>query len=84
MFRFSVRELFLITAIVGLVMGWGLDHWKLTAKYRVASDIAHSLEDVLLGDGWKLEWTSDHSNLRGDRATRKAGDGTTSFDTSRD
>ena len=81
MFRFSVRELLLITAVVALVMGWGLDHWDLMAKYRAASAIANSLEHVLVLDGWQLEWTSDHSNLRGYRATRKAGDGTTSFDT---
>jgi len=55
--------LLLITAVVALVLGWGLDRWNLMANYRAASDFAHSLEDVLLGDGWKLEWTSDRSAI---------------------
>ncbi len=30
MFRFTIRELFLLTLVTGLVIGWWLDHSKLS------------------------------------------------------
>ena len=29
MFRFTIRELFLLTLIVALCVGWVVDHWRL-------------------------------------------------------
>ena len=81
--KLSLRELLMLTAIVAMALGWWLDHRQLLAKYRAANDTAYSLQHVLTLDGWKLEWASDHSNLHGERATRRANDGTTSFDTGR-
>jgi hypothetical protein len=28
MFRFTIRETAMLTAIVALALGWGLDHWS--------------------------------------------------------
>jgi hypothetical protein len=30
--RFSIRDLLLVTVIVALVLGWGLDHWRLASR----------------------------------------------------
>jgi hypothetical protein len=30
--RFTIRDLFLVTVIVALALGWVLDHWRLTRK----------------------------------------------------
>jgi hypothetical protein len=32
MFRFSIRELMLVTLVVALVMGWALDHFNVSAS----------------------------------------------------
>ena len=80
MLRFSIRELTLVTLVVAMALGWGLERRQLQAKYRKASDIATSLEHIFTLDGWKLEWTDDHSHLHGERGPRKWGEGVTSFD----
>lgn len=28
--KFSIRDLLLVTVIVALLLGWGLDHWRLS------------------------------------------------------
>jgi hypothetical protein len=33
MFRFTIRELVLLTAVVGLVLGWGIDRWRIIDAY---------------------------------------------------
>jgi len=35
MFRFTIRELVLVTAVVALAIGWAADHWR-TARDRNA------------------------------------------------
>jgi len=79
-FRYSIRELMLVTLAVSMALGWGLERRQLNAKYRKASDKAASLEHIFTLDGWKLEWTADHSHLHGERKPRKSGEGVTSFD----
>ena len=32
--KFSIRELFLVTVIVALVLGWGLDHAQMNHKMQ--------------------------------------------------
>jgi hypothetical protein len=32
MFRFSIRDVLWLTVVVGLAIGWGLDHWRLAHK----------------------------------------------------
>jgi hypothetical protein len=32
--KFSIRDLFLVTVIVALVLGWGLDHWRQEVRHH--------------------------------------------------
>ena len=47
MFRFTIRELVLLTLVVAMGVGWALDHWRLTEAMRV-SDIVW--QDVIARD----------------------------------
>ena len=60
-FRFTIRDLLLLTAIVALTIGWWLDHRKLTRENSVqltvyslahldAKSAAANLERVYFGD----------------------------------
>jgi hypothetical protein len=44
--KFSIRDLFLVTMIVALSVGWGVDHWRQAG----AVDDARFLADVVLND----------------------------------
>ena len=44
--KFSIRDLFLVTLIVALAVGWGVDHWR----HAGAVDDARFLADVALND----------------------------------
>lgn len=39
MFKFSIRELFLLTLVVGLALGWVLERRKLITNNRYLSDM---------------------------------------------
>jgi hypothetical protein len=42
--KFSIRDLFLVTVIVALVLGWGIDHRQQYAKeQQTAKDRDHAL-----------------------------------------
>jgi hypothetical protein len=47
MFRFTIRELVLLTLVVAMGVAWALDHWRLTEAMRV-SDIVW--QDVIARD----------------------------------
>ena len=52
MFRFSIREVLLVTLVIGLGIAWCRDRrdladWKSRAK---------ALEHVVREDGWQIEW----------------------------
>jgi hypothetical protein len=32
--KFSIRDLLLVTVIVALVLGWGVDHWRQAERYN--------------------------------------------------
>ena len=34
MFRFSIRELMLVTLVVAVSVGWAIDHWRPSNIYR--------------------------------------------------
>ena len=40
MFRFSIRELLLVTLVVGVLLGWWLDHRRLGQKAELAENFA--------------------------------------------
>jgi hypothetical protein len=63
MFRFSIRELLLVTVIVAMGLGWWLRERELHAQVEQARDQARKwrggagvLEHVLRGDGCMVEW----------------------------
>jgi hypothetical protein len=35
MFRFSIRELMLLTLVVAVCVGWAIDHWRPGDTYRM-------------------------------------------------
>ena len=77
MFRFTIRELFLLTLVTGLVIGWWLDHSKLSQALTTAKtwrNVAGALEHVLDELGWKSRWDSDAGDVR---VMSKKEDGTT-------
>ena len=73
MFRFSIRELMLVTLVVGLVAGWLLDHgrqaraiesekaWRLRAQTleKEWRLRAGTLETIVVARGWKVLWRED-------------------------
>jgi hypothetical protein len=36
MFRFSIRELMLVTLVVAVSVGWAIDHWRPNPSRKVA------------------------------------------------
>ena len=48
--KFTIRDLFLVTMIVALALGWGIDHWQLSGVKRDAErwrEIALKYRDKL-------------------------------------
>lgn len=43
MFRFSTRDLILVTAITALAIGWAVDHWRLRKKHDRVEQAAYAL-----------------------------------------
>jgi len=56
MFRFSIRELMLVTLVVGLIAGWCLDRHEDRREMNVWKKRAKAFQHVLDKDGWKIEW----------------------------
>jgi hypothetical protein len=64
-FRFSLRELFWLTLVVALALGWVRHEWQHRAELEHANNLAAqwrgaagALEHVLKEDGYGIEW--DH------------------------
>ncbi len=72
MFRFSIRELFLMTAVVALVVGWWVEH---RGKTRASEEAAYQewknrvLEASLLGHGTKVQADGTSVTLTGKEGT---------------
>lgn len=47
MFRFSIRELMLVTLVVALSVGWAIDHWRTNSAYRNAMIRSEAMETKL-------------------------------------
>jgi hypothetical protein len=60
MFRFTIRELLLLTVIVALGIGWALRERQLTVELKSAEEWrgrAGALEDLLREEGWDVAWS---------------------------
>jgi len=52
MFRFTIRELVMLTAIVGLVCGWGTDRYR---SHLAMNSLRHDMRECQ----WRLkQWES--------------------------
>jgi hypothetical protein len=61
MFRFTIRELLLITAVAALGIGWGLRERQLRAKIDDTKCQANVLEYALKETGTIVEWNDERT-----------------------
>ncbi len=55
MFRFSIRELVMLTLVVALSVGWSIDHWRPQNFYRKVEIRNTAMEAGLKLLGYELE-----------------------------
>ena len=68
--KFSIRDLLLVTVIVALAVGWGVDHYRasniffrqLEAKHRRLENHARRMESLLNQYGWEVKQADDFKN----------------------
>jgi len=73
MFRFSIRDVLLVTVIVGLAVGWVADHVSLVSSDKAEAKWAarhETLVNGLRGYGWRVTW----QELAVDPISGKGGD----------
>ena len=58
MFRFTIRDALLVTAIVGLSVGWSLDHWRLVSFTHIWESRTTILAEHLENKGVEVRWTA--------------------------
>ena len=78
MFRFTIRELLLVTLVVAMGIAWGLRENQLRAEAERAlqwRSRAAALEHVLVSLGWRVRWPAlrvdggqDMVHVKSDRA----------------
>jgi hypothetical protein len=59
MFRFTIRELVLLTVVVAMASGWALQYRQLRseqARAKAWRQRAGALEHFLKTDGWRVTW----------------------------
>jgi hypothetical protein len=56
MFRFTIRDVLLLTAIVALAIAWYVDHSKYETDLRHADKVNDLLRDNLASANANLEW----------------------------
>jgi len=57
MFRFSIREIFLVTLIVAMGLGWAIDHRSLCRQLDSWQFRANTWGDHLRDMGWEPTYT---------------------------
>ena len=55
MFRFSIRELMLVTLVVALSVGWAIDHWRPNNPCLKAELRNMTMEEALKLLGYEVE-----------------------------
>jgi len=66
MFKFTIRELLLLTLVVALAIGWWLDHRGYdaqTASLRFEAGMYRYLTKFMESEGYRLIWEDDHNML---------------------
>lgn len=59
MFRFTIRELALVTIIVGLMVGWGIEWSRRNGAWSIVVDTAAVARGLRPGDKVELEVLPD-------------------------
>ena len=67
MFRFTIRELVLLTLVVGLALGWWIDR----ARLRNRAETATVLEAVVDSAGWKVTYDKRGNHVSQINISRK-------------
>jgi hypothetical protein len=68
MFRFTIREIFLLVVIVALALGWWLDHRRMAQGVANAlswKDATGAAESLLKLEGWTIEWNRKTNRMKG-------------------
>ena len=63
--KFSIRELLLITAVVALVIGWGLERYRVTAMRKEMEYLQwqpHALQQTLKNE--RYEFSEDEAGIK--------------------
>jgi hypothetical protein len=66
MFRFTIRELLLLTVIVAMGVGWWIDRSNLAVQAKQAETWRHctgALEYALRYNDWSVKWSGDRSEV---------------------
>jgi len=64
MFRFTIRDALLATAIVGLSVGWLLDHRRLVSESHIWESRATILVEHLERQSAEVRWTATSVVIR--------------------
>ena len=64
MFRFTIRELVLLTVVVAMGAGWWIDRRDLMWAARIWRHRARDAAIVMTDTGWTVEWEEDRSNFK--------------------
>lgn len=68
MFRFTIRELLLLTVIVALMAAWWIERRKCAARVRVWEAWSEELVRLLVSDGWDIQ--SGHGRTTAEKGQR--------------
>jgi len=58
MFRFSIRELMLVTLVAAMGVGWAIDHWRPNNPYRKMAIRSTAMEESLKLLGYEVQEAS--------------------------
>ena len=61
--KFTIRDLFLVTLIVALVLGWWIDHRGQAERREKAEAGLQTLCDYVTDEGYKLGWDTEKNML---------------------
>jgi len=54
--RFTIRDVLWLTALIGLALGWFVDHRIVTAEAKLWTNRAVDAEMAMKSDGWIVDW----------------------------
>lgn len=78
--RFSTRDLLWLTLVVGISLGWWLDHSRQASHLKTATGrltrwytAAGTLQDMLSDNDWKVTWNLEKGWIECERPTQTRG-----------